>query len=139
MSLSRETGIKENFLVRQVFFTTRFHAVLTERNDFVGYRKHWYFYTASHYCWYNYLREVFVMMVDQVFDLQVQCKCQSFQAPLYYIYHLPCIPTLAYKKHTIEAFLVVGSAIFQMNKSNMLRVCCTKIILNLPSQFNTLD
>ena len=42
-SLSRETLIKENFLVSQVLFTIRFHAVLTERKDIVSYRKYWCF------------------------------------------------------------------------------------------------
>ena len=42
-SLSRETLIKENFLVGQVLFTIRFHAVLTERKDIVSYRKYWCF------------------------------------------------------------------------------------------------
>ena len=40
-TLSRETIIKENFLVTQVFLTVWFHAVLIERKGNVGYKNYW--------------------------------------------------------------------------------------------------
>lgn len=39
--LSRETLIKENFLVSQVFLTIWFYTVLTEIKGTVGYKKYW--------------------------------------------------------------------------------------------------